>query len=161
MGKALSGELSCLCDRSCCRKPLSKSCFCGCSIFPHKLGQRLKSLCSRFCRKLQCMTFICCLQIQGICTLRHENSLSINKYWTIFKPVLSEYRYKITKISHVILCLDKETWGILHVLLNYFVAFSHILPRWKAEWVVMSPFRQYSDTRQRQIFQTKVYRGVL
>ena len=38
------------------------------------------------------------------CTLPHENSLNIKE---VMKCFLSEYRYKIIKISHVILRLGK------------------------------------------------------
>ena len=94
-----------------CSKPFSKGCFHARCSFPHNLEQRQNVFCSRLCRKLQALTqnfsiFVCCLQGQGICTSPHENPLGIKESMNSFLTLLSEYRFKMTRICHVILRLE-------------------------------------------------------
>ena len=68
-----------------CRKPLSKRCFHARCSFPHDLEQRqnvfargcVENFYSAFTQNFS--VFVCYLQIQGISTSRHQNSLNIKE----------------------------------------------------------------------------------
>ena len=93
-----------------CSKPLSMRCFHARCSFPHNLEQRQNVFARGCVENYSAFTqnfsvFVCCLQIQGISTSRIKILWILRKQWTIFSPILSEYRCKITKIGHVILRL--------------------------------------------------------
>ena len=84
-----------------CSKPLSMRCFHGNCSFPHNLEQR-HSVFARGCvENYSAFTqnfsvFVCCLQIQGISTSPHQNTLNIKEAMNNFltRPVRIQVRNK-------------------------------------------------------------------
>ena len=97
-----------------CNKPLSKRYFHARCSFPHYLEQR-QNVFARGCvenysalHKTFQYSFVA-YKDKVYALHRMKILLVLRKQWTIFSPVLSEYKFKITKIGHVILRLAYET----------------------------------------------------
>ena len=101
-------------------KPLSKRCFYGRCIFPRNLKQRLKVFAQGCVENYSAehKTFqysFSAYKDKVLALYGMKNRWLFRKYWTIFLPVLSEYRYEIIKISHC----DSQPWHVLQGVSEY------------------------------------------